>query len=1212
LIRKGRERLVDHIEDARPRFGLRRFFARAGSMPAAACARKRRSVPARVAFSVCGFAISLACLAAIGGGLLMFRLAHGPLFIDALGPRIAQALDERLGPGYRFSLGETAITTRSYGPALAVDGFTLRGPGDRTILSAPRAEVSVDPIALITGRVVPKRLEVFDVELHLLLLPDGTLALSTGSDAGGLVTLAGPLAAALAAEPPATGASESSPASPVPDVGLPRALVMKRIGTTVRFLIDSLTNPQSAIAAIDRVGISRGRLVIEDRTTNQTATYQGLQLAYDKTTGLASLTLNAEGPNGPLSVVAKANGLPGEQRRLDIEWKDVSRDEIGLISGMRDFGADFDMPLSGEMGIGLTPANLISQATGALHLGSGFLRLDDPDAEPIMFDHIDGDFRWNGAERRIVLDALRMAAGTTRFTFGGTIAPPVREGDAWNIEIATNEPGIYGAELPGEDPIQISHLGLAARLLADQKHLTLDRFELKGPDCGLALSADIDWKDGAHVKLVAAMDPTPAPIVARLWPSFIVGPVRNWFLHHIRGGMIENGALKIDLDAAALKMLRNDRPPPDEDVRMDFTVSNGSVDFLQDVPPLRHIEGIGHITGRTSTFTAKGGLVDLGNGHRLTLSDGVFLMPDGDIKPTPATLNARVTGTVEAVNDLLSRDALRPYANVPINMSTAKGQADGRLSLDLKLGNGAEAADTQVTINANVTNFSAEKLLGPEKLEAAALQFTYDATGLRATGQGRLFGVPATLDIVKPVGKQGEATINLTIDDAARSKQGFAAVPGMTGPIAAHIVAPLGVSDKQRAQVELDLTKTAIETSLPGLSKPAGRAGKATFALVTGESSTLIDQLAVDSAPFQARGSLELGADGGLISARFSQIKFSPGDDMKIEAAKSAEGVKIVVRASTIDARPFLKPFGIAGEPTPMKQVAPPPGHKEGQPSKDFEIDLKSGIVTGFNRQVASGVELRLAKHGDQIRQFALEAHFGRDAVSGAMQPGVESVINVATGDAGSLLSFIDLYRHMEGGQLSAIMRPGDEESGGFLEIKNFVLRDEPALRKLVAEGVPQHANNDDARALGKIDPGAVSFNRLQVHFQRSGARLDLRDGFMFGPNIGLSVDGAIDFAHNHVNLSGTFVPAYAVNNLFSKIPLFGVFLGGGSNEGLFAVNYRINGAPGAPTLTVNPLSAIAPGFLRKIVGVGDLVRPGETAPAPPGASSDPAGALAR
>jgi hypothetical protein len=66
------------------------------------------------------------------------------------------------------------------------------------------------------------------------------------------------------------------------------------------------------------------------------------------------------------------------------------------------------------------------------------------------------------------------------------------------------------------------------------------------------------------------------------------------------------------------------------------------------------------------------------------------------------------------------------------------------------------------------------------------------------------------------------------------------------------------------------------------------------------------------------------------------------------------------------------------------------------------------------------------------------------------------------------------------------------------------------------------------------------------------------------------------------VSLKGAFVPAYALNNLFAQVPIIGRLLGGGQYEGLFAVPFVITGKASAPVLRINPVSAIAPGFLRK------------------------------
>ncbi|MGB6326007.1 MAG: hypothetical protein WBG11_09600, partial [Methylocella sp.] len=151
--------------------------------------------------------LGLFFFALVGGGFIVARLALGPLAIDSFAPQIAKALDDRFGHRYEFGFGGTAIVKNGFAPALSIDKLSIKEPSGRMILTAPRAEVSVDPLALIVGRVTPRRLEIFDVEVHLALRPDGSLALPVASNAGEAVALTPPLAAALA------------PGSPLPPPG---------------------------------------------------------------------------------------------------------------------------------------------------------------------------------------------------------------------------------------------------------------------------------------------------------------------------------------------------------------------------------------------------------------------------------------------------------------------------------------------------------------------------------------------------------------------------------------------------------------------------------------------------------------------------------------------------------------------------------------------------------------------------------------------------------------------------------------------------------------------------------------------------------------------------------------------------------------------------------------------------------------------------------
>jgi len=133
-------------------------------------------------------------------------------------------------------------------------------------------------------------------------------------------------------------------------------------------------------------------------------------------------------------------------------------------------------------------------------------------------------------------------------------------------------------------------------------------------------------------------------------------------------------------------------------------------------------------------------------------------------------------------------------------------------------------------------------------------------------------------------------------------------------------------------------------------------------------------------------------------------------------------------------------------------------------------------------------------------------------------------------------------------------------------------VRGEAALDRVAAAPAPQNA--------GGISPG-VEFSHLRVDFTRSLSRFTIRDGLVKGPVIGATVDGYIDYMHSEVRMRGTFVPLYGLNNMFGQIPIVGLFLGG-SNEGLIGLTYEVVGPPNAPILRVNPISAVAPGLLRK------------------------------
>ncbi len=89
------------------------------------------------------------------------------------------------------------------------------------------------------------------------------------------------------------------------------------------------------------------------------------------------------------------------------------------------------------------------------------------------------------------------------------------------------------------------------------------------------------------------------------------------------------------------------------------------------------------------------------------------------------------------------------------------------------------------------------------------------------------------------------------------------------------------------------------------------------------------------------------------------------------------------------------------------------------------------------------------------------------------------------------------------------------------------------------------------------------------------------------GASLGITASGRINTNNDTVQITGSIVPAYVINNLIGNIPLLGPLITGGPGTGLFAINYAVEGPISQPKVSTNPLSALAPGFLRGLFGAG-------------------------
>jgi uncharacterized protein YhdP len=110
-----------------------------------------------------------------------------------------------------------------------------------------------------------------------------------------------------------------------------------------------------------------------------------------------------------------------------------------------------------------------------------------------------------------------------------------------------------------------------------------------------------------------------------------------------------------------------------------------------------------------------------------------------------------------------------------------------------------------------------------------------------------------------------------------------------------------------------------------------------------------------------------------------------------------------------------------------------------------------------------------------------------------------------------------------------------------------------------------------------------IPFGSLRGKFAYRDGRLTLDDFIAAGGAIGATATGTVDLNQGRLDVQGTIVPAYTLNSIIGNVPVLGSLILGGKGQGLIAANYQLDGPIAKPRASVNPLSALTPGFIRRL-----------------------------
>ena len=1107
----------------------------------------------------------------LGIGGLWWRLSNGPIELDVATPWLKAAIEKNFGGKQTVVVGGTQIERDENGrTSLRLRDIVVRDADGTVVATAPKAEVGISGSGLLMGSVRAESLNLVGAEMSVRIEMDGRVTVFAGANKR-------PIATASPSLPPELRQPGHTADSLVPQGAL-RSGLQDVAG--IMTWIDGLGATGLDGHDLQELGLKNGNLIVDDQRNGKRWTFSKINVSLTRPEqGGVIFRVASDEPERPWVFSAAMRPLSEGVRAVGIEARHVSSSDILLALRMNDGELEANLPLSASMRAEIASDGTLQRLQGQILADEGTIVDREGNHTSIKIDRADVRFNWDARQRALIIP-FQVQSGGNQFTLRAALEAPADQNGVWQFSMLRGDPVIDPIILasPGksdEEGFALNRVAVHARIDTLRRRIELDQGDFGRVDTrashnvALALTGSLDYSGAEpHLAFGVAATRMPMSVMKRLWPVFTAVHVREWAENHISGGIVERVVVAGN---APLPEFKAGGPPmSDEGLSVDIETSGTTLRPIDKLPAIRDADLTIHVTGDTATINLGRGTVEVTPGRKLNIASGVFEVPNTHPKPAPARARFRIDGTVPAAAALLASDALRDDVGIVLDPASSRGTVAAQVTVNVLLGRAVPKNSSTYTVTADLTNFAADKMMMGQKVEAPALRVSASSDGYQISGDVKINGTPATIDLSKKKGDaQADLHLQASVDEAARRRFGIDFGGTVTGAIPVKLATRVWGDDKDPPMtVDADLTPVKIDDLLPGWAKPAGKPAHATYTLTKTGQTVRFDDLTIAGPGVNVKGSLELDDTSGIVSANFPTFGLSDGDKVTLKADRTNDGVlHVAMRGDVFDGNNFVK-SSLAGAASEKFRHA----------QTDLDLDIKLGTVLGRNGETLRGLDLKLARRGGRVRNFAMSAKIGRDTpLSGDLRlrsRDNHQVIFFETDDAGALFRFTDMYPRLFGGQMWVAMDPPTPERTpqvGTLYIRNFMVRGEPGLERVVA-GAP-----------GQPQTG-VQFSEAHCEFTRVPGRMAVRDGVLRGPVVGATIEGQIDYLKDDMHLRGTFVPFYGLNNMFGQLPIVGLILGGGSNEGLLGITYEASGPPNAPRITVNPVTAIAPGLLRKFI----------------------------
>jgi hypothetical protein len=712
---------------------------------------------------------------------------------------------------------------------------------------------------------------------------------------------------------------------------------------------------------------------------------------------------------------------------------------------------------------------------------------------------------------------------------------------------------------------------------SETERLELSQFsaDIGGPRLSGQVSM-IKLGEGMTIDGRLSVDRMPLSKLGRYWSPRFADRPRAWVTKYMPSGEVVDTKVTLSISLP------------------DRAIASGSLDALSGTlkfkdTTIHHVEGLPPVTDVAASavfsrdrFIAK---IRHGKSAGLTVTSALLRLTDLQSNNEQAEIDVSVAGSLEKALALIDRPPLGYASRFKLRPSSVTGETKTQLKFKFPVLNDLPLSKVVIQTTSVLRNPRVPRMVFGRTIAAENLVLKVNNDGMEVAGRASFGGVEATVKWIELFGEDEKYPrryeAKAILGQAQRDAIGLINLsPFLEGPVAADVA----VLQPRKGPGEVALKLALRDASLwvPGFRwrKPAGREGAAQMRLlVAPDGKVSVPEFSVGSPGLKAMGSIEFDRD-----RKFSRMKVEKfvleRTDLSGQVESSPDGrLNVDIKGKTLDAAIFLEPDETDISVDKAKHEA----------VTQLPVNLQANIdrVWFDDKNPVDRLTGSLKWEGAEWRKVDVSGLVGNNQkVTLTYRTETDDKKMVVRSDnAGNALRALDIIDTIRGGTMTlSVSKNGRGKTipwKGSLNISDFVLANAPVMAKVLT--IASFSGIGDTLA-GK----GIRFAKLVTPFEFRDGIATIRNARTVGAQLGFTAAGTINTKTENIKVSGTIVPAYTINSVLGNIPILGTILTGKNRSGIFAATYKIEGKLEQPKISVNPLAALAPGFLRNLIGVFD------------------------